>query len=1183
MDSFDLAFLQEWDLDDLCPVFGGAPAKTGQLGGLLIAVRESSLPNSVVQSPGQRLCGYDQDKNALLKKEWERRSQEVQEVDEHFLSNHPLFSEPYKTSKGDELSSRIQSTLGNYDEMKDLLTDRSNQSHLVGIPKTEVSQIPEQKADENFLQLPRESHFSLCGTVQTGNIPLSLPVTVNNRTTMNWQKSSDCSEGQDISSKADQRNIDSPAHDFTSGNRKHVTEKNKRGSLNPASITSTSNDPHQTMLPCTLDNIVNRQVPCSKLNCSLELGISIKDKTCTKTNTGAQNFPPSIVSKSNAVQQKPTAYVRPMDGQDQVPNESPNLKSSSESNILFPLIRGLASKPNCESVQSGKRDILSEPDLEEDNQHNRFSSPKHGDLKFESPTSCAAQISTLADDLKLSSDEEDSVQPVSQGPVIGVQNDSVCSGAAQECSKRASGVSVKGSSSSSSETDTSSESDSESASSSSDSETSKPSGYTSPEPEQPTSNKWQLDKWLNKVNPHKNSILSHTPGLCNGGVKEAGKDCEKVLEECQATSDNKDTGSPCIEDQRPRTTCTIQSNKVAKSVPTALSIPTESTSRRRPVCRKLTRRSERTSGDDKQNYSRSDDICFGQGNLVNNITEKTKNRLICSRGLHRKEPRTATFEGESRRTRGLCRSISKSKEFVESLSQYSDHGTESELEASPLSKDIVANPLTASENTHRSKDCTGNNIIRPNPSNTAAFANSRTTTQDLEELFYTLVPFGRNDSVHSLKGSDEVKSLWVRIDLTLLSRIPKGFPQESLAMNSCTKETLASPQNKALHPGTDSSLVKMRRKRKFENEASHDRKKNCVDMDDSVLPGLSVDSSEVVNRHHTSINSDEISSTSKSLAGSLLPPFVSSSRSRRHEIQSHVRRRSHINPPENTSLPNREDPQSDPWSPPSNGHRDSRRTKLLFDTTPHCADYFMQQAKRMKHKADAMMDKFNKVLIYTEAALSFIECGSAMEHGPMESKSPYTMYSETVELIRYALRLKSHSGPNASTQDKKITALCYRCLALLYWRMFRLKRDHAVKYSKALIDYFKGTTKAPQAPSSNGRIAGAPSPVSPSPSPVSSTGSQGSISSTGAPSSTSIISIPHRIHQMAANHVSITNSILHSYDYWEIADNIAKDNIDFFNELDALMGPVTLHSSMEHLVKYTRQGLHWVRNSVHLL
>lgn len=35
--------------------------------------------------------------------------------------------------------------------------------------------------------------------------------------------------------------------------------------------------------------------------------------------------------------------------------------------------------------------------------------------------------------------------------------------------------------------------------------------------------------------------------------------------------------------------------------------------------------------------------------------------------------------------------------------------------------------------------------------------------------------------------------------------------------------------------------------------------------------------------------------------------------------------------------------------------------------------------------------------------------------------------------------------------------LCYsfRCLALLYWQMFRLKKDHALKYSKVLLNYFK--------------------------------------------------------------------------------------------------------------------------------
>lgn len=66
--------------------------------------------------------------------------------------------------------------------------------------------------------------------------------------------------------------------------------------------------------------------------------------------------------------------------------------------------------------------------------------------------------------------------------------------------------------------------------------------------------------------------------------------------------------------------------------------------------------------------------------------------------------------------------------------------------------------------------------------------------------------------------------------------------------------------------------------------------------------------------------------------------------------------------------------------------------------------------------------------------------------------------------------------------------------------------------------------------------------MSPNPSPASSVGSQGSLSSSSGLSPSTIVSIPQRIHQMAANHVSITNSILHSYDYWEMADNLAKEN-----------------------------------------
>ncbi|MGH0127330.1 UNVERIFIED_CONTAM: hypothetical protein FKN15_036700 [Acipenser sinensis] len=102
---------------------------------------------------------------------------------------------------------------------------------------------------------------------------------------------------------------------------------------------------------------------------------------------------------------------------------------------------------------------------------------------------------------------------------------------------------------------------------------------------------------------------------------------------------------------------------------------------------------------------------------------------------------------------------------------------------------------------------------------------------------------------------------------------------------------------------------------------------------------------------------------------------------------------------ENIHLGNNHQTQREPWSV-SQWQRDSKRPLLHFDDVAHNADYYMQEAKRMKHKADAMCDKFGKAVNYIDAALSFIECGKAMEEGPVEAKSPYTMYSETVELIR---------------------------------------------------------------------------------------------------------------------------------------------------------------------------------------
>ncbi|XP_073208220.1 AF4/FMR2 family member 3 isoform X3 [Lepidochelys kempii] len=1251
MDSFDFALLQEWDLDSLCV--------------------------------------YEPDRNVLRRKEWERRNQEAQQEDGSFNTSYSLFSEPYKTNKGDELSNRIQNTLGNYDEMKDLLTDRSNQSHLVGVPKPGIPQAPVNKTDEHFIADSRpQPQPSICST--SSSIPAALSGQQSKSPTMGWQKAGqNASDGQQRASKHGHRLLESHNSDFKMANQKTGLEKLKHFASSPTS--SSVSAAQQGTLRSVLGDSVSKAQQQSKLNCSVEVGSQAQERPA-KHSSGhcVQNFPPSLASKPNIVQQKPTAYVRPMDGQDQAPDDSPKLKLSAEANKHCTSYRGVPSNKPDPAMAKTKMAIFSTPKQEEESgtgdnscieeilremthswppplsaihtpgkvEQSKFPFPNKesqqvstghsnpskqcfgetlpaslegletsdagkGDAEPKNPENSASHTSMLEDDLKLSSDEEENGQQAAQRSALRVLSDSVV----PQPSSRTSGVSSKrSSSSSSSESESSSESDSESESSSSESDGSKPSHYSSPEPEQPSSNKWQLDKWLNKVNPHKTSILNQNDnhGLESNQyysrIKEEGQECEKIPAICQTDLRDKEIKNPSKEELRPRTANKAPGNKGGKqkSPPTAAAVSGDSGPQRRTTCKKQPRRTERTSGGDALNCHTSEDLALSQVFLENNICEQPKARPCNNRTGHRKEPRSVAA-CEKRRTRGPSKTAPKSKEFIEtessSSSSSSDSDSESEQEEYHLPKpQTVASASGGSD--QRLKDSLSGNTNKTN-SSCSAFGsiNARTSNdiaKELEEQFYTLVPFGRNELLSPLKDNDEVKSLWVKIDLTLLSRIPERLPEEPLAMSTGAKEEASLQQNNCTYPPSEKVVPKSRRKRKCENE-EEDReiKKTHLERECSsrlIASALGISTANHCNRNEHSLaipinknekmlrspisplsdaskhkySNDDLTSSSRPNGSSLLPS-MSSSKKHKSEIQpqphpADCNKAVHIN--SESVLCNKPHSQTESWPSLSRAHKDCR-TKLIFDDIPRNADHFMQEAKRKKHKADAMVEKFGKALNYAEAALSFIECGNAMEQGPMESKSPYTMYSETVELIRYAVRLKTHAGPNATPEDKQLAALCYRCLALLYWRMFRLKRDHAVKYSKALIDYFKNSSKAAQAPSpwgASGKSTGTPSPMSPSPSPVSSVGSQGS---TGAPSPSSTISIPQRIHQMAANHVSVTNSILHSYDYWEMADNLAKENREFFNELDALMGPVTLHSSMEHLVQYTQQGLHWVRNSAH--
>ncbi|XP_078683959.1 uncharacterized protein LOC144917607 isoform X3 [Branchiostoma floridae x Branchiostoma belcheri] len=299
-------------------------------------------------------------------------------------------------------------------------------------------------------------------------------------------------------------------------------------------------------------------------------------------------------------------------------------------------------------------------------------------------------------------------------------------------------------------------------------------------------------------------------------------------------------------------------------------------------------------------------------------------------------------------------------------------------------------------------------------------------------------------------------------------------------------------------------------------------------------------------------------------------------------------------------------------------------SKTDVEDRPLSADHYLTEAKNLKHLADGLADKNQKTLTYVDAVLYFIQCGNAMESDPhlSESKSPSTMYLETVDLIkkicqkffkhlfdcstldwRFILRFNSHHMHNQSqdqtTSDKKLAVLCLRCQSLLYMKLFKLKKDYAMKYSKALTDHFKNPPKNTQVPSpyqhnwNGARGTGTPSPMSPTPSPagsVTSVGSQGSNNgdltlntptqnklSNGT--SASSVTIPQRIHSLMQEHLKITNHLLHSQDLWEQANTLAQENPEFFRRLDQRFGPLTLHSTLIDLVRYVRQGLQWLKES----
>ncbi|XP_010226807.1 PREDICTED: AF4/FMR2 family member 1, partial [Tinamus guttatus] len=449
-------------------------------------------------------------------------------------------------------------------------------------------------------------------------------------------------------------------------------------------------------------------------------------------------------------------------------------------------------------------------------------------------------------------------------------------------------------------------------------------------------------------------------------------------------------------------------------------------------------------------------------------------------------------------------------------------------------------------------------------------------------------------------------TLVVKIELALLSRIPQPPGKGSHQKKAETKELLGARRQDLERKSTDLP-EKSFKKRKREMEKEIDRKKMKSDKETKSLQSSTHKDSSKLKVSKTSV---DIQKKDVLLPPPLPPPASAHPAPKPTKMaQKRPRCESSEQPAPDPTARNKSSPKdplsskhrkvdkkypeqpksnkesagdvTNPFPVPSlpNGTSQTRRPQVKFEKH-HPIEHYIEEAKRLKHKADAMTDKIGKAFQYLDAALAFIEYGIAIESDAAAPKSAYSIFADTMDLIKFIMTLKPFMDSSASSHEKIFAVLCMRCQSVLHMAMFRYKKDTAVKYSRILNDHFKSSSRVTQAPSPCvARSTGTPSPLSPMPSPASSGSSQpgSNASSCGGSSIGSSVSVPCNIPIITSSYVNITSYVLYAYDIWEHADALARRNKDFFDELSTAVCALALNSSLAELVHYTRQGLQWLR------
>lgn len=242
----------------------------------------------------------------------------------------PTFSASLQSSKEDKLSSRIQSMLGNYDEMKEPIGDTLPK--LGGKPSNSSSSSEEKSGpplfggDQRSGGSSQSSKWTPVGPAATGSSSQS-----QKRSGLQGGHSSQRGNGGSSGSSSSSSQRHGEVREKKSS--KHSGEHSKSHTSSPAkgSLSSSSNNSHSRS-SLSAEQHHSKERYRSKSPRDREANWDSPSRVHTSFPSGqhsSQAFPPSLMSKPGSMQQKPTAYVRPMDGQETAEPKSSQAESYS--------------------------------------------------------------------------------------------------------------------------------------------------------------------------------------------------------------------------------------------------------------------------------------------------------------------------------------------------------------------------------------------------------------------------------------------------------------------------------------------------------------------------------------------------------------------------------------------------------------------------------------------------------------------------------------------------------------------------------------------------------------------------------------------------------------------------------------------------------------------------------------